>query len=203
MNTGSNKREKKESKNEDYFQSLIGGIIESYYISDQKDACYKVFVEKMIPGSKKAHGRLDSIFYPYQNKTLPLVIHEYQLEYETQYKTIAKAHAQVFWRILEQNYLQEALGRRESYPESHLWEDIKLRSMVFIQNSNSEHYSIQSQEKSISVMMAKSIIEFMSSSKHPSARQQYLLEINIHELIDTIKSDCEQKTNNNIIVQTN
>ena len=177
-------------KSEAYFQTLIGGIIEVYSFTHGSEAKHKVLVEKSVSKG----GRIDNIFYPgAQDKITPVIIHEYKQLHKTTLENVKQELDGAFWQILDKKYLDEPLSKKKHHTDSHKWENIKLRSIVFVKDETSGRWSMHMEEKKVSIESAKKISEVFKESITLSNAKSVYGASDVYDLVEKIETQPPAK----------
>jgi hypothetical protein len=176
-------------KSEAYFQSLIGGIIELYYVTSQSQARYQVIVEKTV---SKA-GRIDNIFYPVIDSEGGVIIHEYKKLSRTNLQNVSQTLKEGFWQILEKGYLKEPLAKKAHHVAHHQWDSISIRSIVCYQDETNGKWSAKIEEKSLDIKEAEKVVNICGDRPNKNALLKEFKASDVYDLIDKIKEQLQTK----------
>ena len=137
---------KRSKRSEASFQSLIGGGIQVYHITNNScEHKYELFTEFSLPG-----GRIDHMFYPYQNN-LPVIIHEYKKLDKTNQYNIPTTLNYALHQMIVNKYFNAPLSKKEHHDEMNGWTEIKMRAFVFARDEVKEQWSVYSKEVSVDI----------------------------------------------------
>ena len=134
-----------EAKTESYFQNCIDKGLELYDLQYPTESKFQVFSEKSIEGK-----RMDHIFYPIRsNSDNVVIIHEYKRLNKTTPHNVSKALNDALHQMCDREYFKEPLSKKEQYPKTHDWTEIRMRALIFVRDEVRKRWHAFSGELSV------------------------------------------------------
>ena len=137
------------------FQIILGGVA----MLNVRNPEAKHITHAELPN--KFQKRMDAIFYPIENKSQTVIIHEYK-------KVNSRADIDIFlengaWQIYANKYLTEPLDYIRSHRIAH-WENIITRVIVFFRNDIAKKWTMHVKQFKHSIAQAEEINHLFSAN---------------------------------------
>ena len=137
-----------EQMTEKDFQIMLGGVT----MLDAKDSEAKHIPHAELPN--RFQKRVDAIFYPLENRSKTVIIHEYKKA--NSFADIDRVLENGVWQIYADKYLSEPLDYIKNHRITH-WEEIITRVIVFFRNTTARKWIMRVKQFKHSISQAETI----------------------------------------------